>query len=137
MTSPVMKPESAFDARQDDEARRHVADLVADSCTIALDLARLDATAPVSALPNATTPGAGAAPADAALSARYQAARELFTKRLGDAASALSALYASGVERGTPASDRVAELVSEIREEASARSAAKSELDALLPEKPG
>jgi len=114
--------ESAFDPRQDTDMRRHVADLVADSCAIALELGRLEGAAPADVLH-----------ADSALVARYHAARTLLTKRLGDAASALSQLYASGVERGTPASDRVAELVSEIQEEAAARTAAKAELEALLP----
>jgi hypothetical protein len=137
--------ESSFDARQDDDTRRHVADLLAGSCAIALDLARLDAAAaPINtsspaALRAAAAPAAShtavplpAAPAENNLAQRYQAARDLFAKRLADAASALSALYASGVERGTPASDRVAELVQEIREDASARTAAKGELDTLL-----
>jgi hypothetical protein len=128
--------ESAFDARQDDDTRRHVGDLVAGSCTIALDLARLDAAAASLGMALAEAQPAdaphAAAPTDITLAKRYQAARELLARRLGDAASALSALYASGVERGTPASDRVADLVKEIREDASARAAAKSELDALL-----
>jgi hypothetical protein len=133
--------ESSFDARQDDDTRRHVGDLVAGSCAIALDFARLDAAAAPPDLgstvtqptdpPHPAVPPA-ATPADDTLAQRYQAARDLFVKRLGDAASALSALYASGVERGTPASDRVAELVQEIREDASARSAAKRDLDTLL-----
>jgi hypothetical protein len=63
---------------------------------------------------------------------RYKAARTMFAKRLGDAALALAALYASGVEHGTPASDRVAELVTTLKEEASVRSETKADLNALL-----
>ncbi len=115
--------ESTFGRQRDDEAGRHVSDLLTDSCSIALDLARLDEV----------TPGASA---DPALTARFQTAHALFVKRLDDAAAALSELYASGVERGTPASDRVAELASEIKDEASARSAAKADVDALLANSP-
>ena len=46
---------------------------------------------------------------------------------------ALAALFAAGVEHGTPASDRVAELAAVLRDEASVRSRAKAELDAVLP----
>jgi hypothetical protein len=41
-------------------------------------------------------------------------------------------LYVSGVEHGTPASERVAELVSEIKLDASARSAAAEEMKKLV-----
>jgi hypothetical protein len=52
--------------------------------------------------------------------------------RLSHAASALSSLYVAGVEHGSPASDRVAELVGEINADASARRAAATEMGALL-----
>jgi len=48
--------------------------------------------------------------------------------RLRDAATALSEMYASGVEHGTPASNRVADLAVEVRADASARRAAVDEL---------
>ena len=111
--------ESAFDERHDTETRRNVADLVGAACAIALDLARLDAVSP----PNG--------PAGDQLQERYESARRLLTKRLEDAASALGALYAAGLERGTPASDRVADLASELREDASARAAARREMEQL------
>jgi hypothetical protein len=112
--------DSAFDARDDDATREFVAELVSGACDIALDLARIEEVAPT-----AMSGGAD-------LVERYRTARALFEKRLGDAAAALSALFAAGVEHGTPASDRVAELVTELREDAKVRSEAKAELDALL-----
>jgi hypothetical protein len=112
--------ESAFDSTRQAEMRAHVVELVEDACAIAIDLGRVE------------TLSASTAPADVEIGRRYQTARELFAKRLRDAASALSVLYASGVDQGTPASDRVAEIVMELRSEVSARSAARRELDELL-----
>ena len=112
--------ESAFDARSNAAMQADVAELVDGACELALDLERIDEAAP------AATSGA------AELVARYESARALFERQLGEAALALAALYASGVEHGTPASDRVAELVASLREEASVRSEAKAELNALL-----
>jgi len=40
--------------------------------------------------------------------------------------------YAAGVENGSPASDRVAELVADLKADAGARTAAKRELNELL-----
>jgi hypothetical protein len=106
--------ESAFDAETERATRADVAELVTAVCETALELSRLD----------------GAAPAEGVgdLSARYQRAREALVTRLRDAATALSEMYASGVEHGTPASDRVAELAAEVRADASARRAAVDEL---------
>jgi hypothetical protein len=112
--------ESSFDAREEDATREYVAELVAGACDIALDLARIEEVAPT-AISGGTD-----------LAQRYQSARALLEQRLGDAAAALSALFAAGVEHGTPASDRVAQLVTELREEAKVRGEAKAELDALL-----
>ena len=102
-------------------ARQNVSDLVQAACDVAMELSRLERAFPV---------GASTAP-DASLIARVTASRRLFEGRLEDAASALSALYASGVHHGTPASDRVAELVQEIRADAAATSQAWSEVQQL------
>lgn len=117
---------SAFDAAKDDESRSHAATLVVACCDTALELARLDALI-------ASAPRASGSPPDAtALDQRYVSARAEFAKRLTDAATALGELYASGIEHGTPASDRVAELAGELRSDAASRSAAKAEVDELL-----
>lgn len=112
--------DSAFDARSDQATQDDVSELVDGACEIALDLSRIDESVP------AATSGAPE------LVERYKAARTMFAKRLGDAALALAALYASGVEHGTPASDRVAELLTTLKEEASVRSETKADLNALL-----
>lgn len=105
--------------------RGNVAELVAACCTTALDLARLDAFLAPGA---STRPAAGRAELDA----RGRDARALFARRLGDAELALRSLYTAGVECGTPASDRVAELVTEIQSDAAARRDATAELRRLL-----
>jgi hypothetical protein len=108
----------AFDEPWGASARQNVSDLVEAACEVARELSRLERAFPV---------GASPAP-DASLIAEVTASRRLFEGRLEDAASALSALYASGVHQGTPASDRVAELVQEIRADAAATSHAWSEV---------
>ena len=115
--------ESAFDATQDSVTNVHVAELVSAACATALELANIDAS-------RATVAGSMATPTSAQLelTSRLQNARTLMAKRLSDAAEALRALYAAGVERGTPASDRVAELAAELRGEASARGEALGEM---------
>jgi hypothetical protein len=67
----------------------------------------------------------------AQLRVKLNASRSLFAGRLEDAASALASMYASGVHHGTPASDRVAELVHEIRADAAASNYAWSEVQRL------
>ena len=116
---------SAFGARDDADIRAHVVELLGDACEIAIDLARIDASAPL------VTSPAGE------VEWRFQVARTLFERRLGDASLSLASLYASGVERGTPASDRVARLVTILRDEAAVRSEAKAEIEALLVPPPG
>lgn len=117
---------SNFDPSKDDESRMHAADLVVASCDTALELARLDALIESGGRASAKP----AAPSD--LDARYVAARATFAKRLTDAATALGELYASGIEHGTPASDRVAELAAELKSDAASRVAAQTEVDELL-----
>ena len=119
------RDESRFDATEERQLREHVAGLVDACCTTALDLSRLDQfTAPTS--DGASTRGD--------LVARATKARELFRDRLTTAAAALAELYTSNVERGTPSTDRVAELTAEISSDASARTAATAEMAKLLGE---
>ena len=114
--------ESRFDAAEERQLAEHVTGLVYACCATAADLARLDQFE--------------ASAADAAgradLVSRAAKARELFRDRLTSAASALAELYTSNVERGTPSTDRVAELTAEISADASARSEAAAEMKALL-----
>jgi hypothetical protein len=117
---------SAFDPSKDDESRAHAAELVIASCDTALELARLDA------LLAAESRADKKAASEQELVSRYAAVRARFVKRLTDAAAALGELYASGIENGTPASDRVQELVGELKSDAASRAAAKVEVDELL-----
>jgi len=116
------RSESRFDAAEERQLAEHVTSLVDACCTTAADLVRLDQFA-------ATAPS-DAGHAD--LISRAAKARELFRDRLTNAASALAELYTSNVERGTPSTDRVAELTAEISADASARSEAASEMKTLL-----
>ena len=117
--------DSRFDVAEENQLREHVTGLVDACCTTAGDLARLDQFA--------STAAEGAA-ARADLVGRAGKASELFRARLTNAAVALAELYTSNVERGTPSTDRVAELTAEIGSDASARSAATQEMDRLLGE---
>jgi len=104
------------------DARRNVSELLEAACDIAREMARLDRAFP------AGTPSS----ADDEVVAAAWASRRLFAGRLEDATSALAAMYAAGVAHGTPASDRVAELVNEIRADAAATSHARAEVQKLL-----
>ena len=112
---------SVFDEPWGESARQNVSDLVEASCEVALELSRIERALATNAL---------SAP-DAHLIAKLANSRRLFAGRLEDAASALASMYASGVHHGTPASDRVAELVQEIRADAAATSHAWSEIQKL------
>lgn len=111
----------AFAEPWGESARHNVSDLVEASCEVAVELSRLERVSAADAL---------SAP-DAQVRVKLNASRSLFAGRLEDAASALAALYASGVHHGTPASDRVAELVQEIRADAAATSYAWAEMQKL------
>ena len=102
--------ESRFDATEERQLAEHVSGLVDACCATAADLARLDQFG----------------------TSRAAKARDLFRDRLTNAASALAELYTSNVERGTPSTDRVAELTAEISADASARSEAAAEMKTLL-----
>ena len=119
------RDESRFDASEERQLREHVTGLVDACCTTALDLSRLDQF-------TAATGDGAASRGD--LVARATKARELFRDRLTNAAAALAELYTSNVERGTPSTDRVAELTAEISSDASARTAATAEMAKLLGE---
>lgn len=124
--------ESSFDDAREKETHENVVELVSAACEIALELSRLDQAAPQAGAPNPSLASDGTAPAGEDLGARYAKARELLVKRLDDARVALRELYASGVEHGTPASDRVAGLATELRADAGARNAAMNEMNGLL-----
>ena len=115
--------DSRFDASEEERLAEHVSGLVDACCTTAGDLARLDEFA---------SDGATGTSARTDLASRAAKARELFRDRLTNAASALAELYTANVERGTPSTDRVAELTAEISSDASARSAATQEMSKLL-----
>jgi hypothetical protein len=120
---PILASRSTtFDPAAESASRTNVESLVAACCGTAIDLSRLDA---------ASSPKT-ATPRDPALDVRFAAARDMLVKRMSDATSALTALYAAGLENGTPASNRVAELASEISADAKARGAAASEIGQLL-----
>jgi hypothetical protein len=120
---PILVSRSTtFDPAAESASRTNVESLVAACCGTAIDLSRLDAA----------SSSKNAAPRDATLDARFASARDMLVKRMSDATSALAALYASGLEHGTPASNRVAELASEISADAQARGAAATEIARLL-----
>jgi hypothetical protein len=120
---PILASHSTtFDPAAESASRTSVESLVAACCGTGIDLARLDAAS--SAKP-ATAP-------DPSLDARFAAARGMLVKRMSDATAALTALYAAGLEHGTPASNRVAELASEISADEKARDAAATEIAQLL-----
>jgi len=120
--------DSDFDARANTVLHENVAGLVDACCATALELARLDA----SFVSHTRAVGGAAKNAHDELATRYAAARSLFVARLRDAEAALRDLYAAGVERGTPSSDRVAELATEIQADAAARREARDELQRAL-----
>jgi len=118
---PLLAPHAAaLDEQQERATRDNVCSLVEACCTTALEMARLD-------LASAGDQANGSDEAK-----HVAAARELLAGRLSHAATALSSLYVAGVEHGSPASDRVAELVGEINADASARREAATQMEALL-----
>jgi hypothetical protein len=114
-------------SRPDDRhVERDVVDLVDACCAIALELQRVDSFLALPADPRLS---------DARLAesrTRCGETRALLARRLADAVAAIDALHAQLLREGTPASDRVAELASELQAEASARGAATRELYELL-----
>jgi hypothetical protein len=118
--------DSAFDAAHDEVTRANASELVVECCEVALQLSQVDE------LRTADIRAAQDAAQRQATRAKYDATYRMLMQHLSNAADALAALYVSGVEHGTPASERVAALVSEIRLDASARSAAAAEMKKLV-----
>jgi hypothetical protein len=124
-------PSTTFDEREERETRKDVDDLIDACCESALELSTIDAV--VSATPARAPRVAGAASTPSGeVNARLASARELVLRRLSDARTAVRTLYAADVEQGTSASERVASLAAEIKSDAAARRAAKTDVDALL-----
>jgi hypothetical protein len=120
----LARHESRFDSREEQRVRDDVSALIEACCATAGDLGRVEQ------FTSAT--GSAPATANAALMEKAEKARELFRGRLTSAAEALATLYASGLEQGTPSTDRIAELTSQITTDATARAAATTELRDLL-----
>jgi hypothetical protein len=118
--------DSAFASAHDELTRANVSELVVECCDVALDLSHVDDLRASDVLE------ARDASQRQAARAKYDATHDMLVLHLANAADALAALYVSGVEHGTPASERVAALVSEIRLDASARSAAAAEMKKLV-----
>jgi hypothetical protein len=107
------------------ELLRDCAELVEVSCATAVELARLEQ---LRAGVARTVGGADRR----ALRHDLTAGSDLLRRRLGDAAEAITRLYVQSVERGSPSSDRVAELVRDLTAEVSIRRRANAEVEALL-----
>ncbi len=118
-TAAFAGADPAFDKSAEQATRSSVTELVEGSCHIATDLARLE-----TAIPATRTSGE--------VRSHAVASSELLAKRLSDASASVAALVASSMEGGTPASDRVEELVRDIKADASARRDAKEELKQTL-----
>jgi hypothetical protein len=118
---------TAFDVSKDNEARARAGELIVASCDTAIELSQLDDMLDVH-----TAPDGAELSADMSLLNKLSSARDLFANRLRAASLALGGVYAAGVENGSPASDRVAELVADLKADAGARTAAKRELNELL-----
>jgi hypothetical protein len=117
------------DRPDDRRIQRDVVDLVDACCAIAVELHRVDSFLALPADPRL---------ADARLAEsrkRCSDTRALLARRLADAGAAIDALHAQLLQEGSPASDRVSELASELQAEASARGAATRELYELLESK--
>jgi hypothetical protein len=117
--------EGALDDRQETATRENILSLINACCYTALELARLDAAS-----------GARNPSPDPDATNQTAAARELLVGRLSSAAAALTSLYVAGVMHGSPASDAVAQLAEEINADARARTAAATEISALLGDVP-
>jgi hypothetical protein len=102
--------------------RQSVCELLEAASQVAIDAARLDTN-----LRSGTM-----LQRDPSVYVAAGRARAQYAKQLADAASTLNALVASGLAHGTPESDRVTELVTEIREDTAARTEAWKEIDSLL-----
>jgi len=120
----VLRQASAIFAREGGDviARKPVQELVHSACLVAIDVSRLDVALSSGRLKEAN---------EGAFTSAV-AARQLHARRLTDAASTLAALNASGLAQGTPESERVEQLVVDIREDAAIRLAAWAEVDSIM-----
>jgi hypothetical protein len=104
---------------------RDCAELVEVSCATAIELARLEHLL-------ARDASIAGASDRRALRDQLTEGSGLLRRRLGDAGDAMTKLYAQSVERGSPPSDRVAELARDLSAEVSVRRRANAEVEALL-----
>jgi hypothetical protein len=104
------------------ETREAVTELLTLASQVALDATRLDMTIQSGAM---TT-------RNPAVLVSAGKARAQYTLQLEEVVATLNAVVASGLAHGTAESERVSELVTQIRDEAEARSEAWKEIDALL-----
>jgi hypothetical protein len=110
-----------LDATHERATRDHVERLVEASCASALELAQIDDALRTDSVK-----------VDMQTREHLVSARERLQTRLANASSALRQLYVTGLTNASGASDRVAELTSELTADASARRAALTELSRLL-----
>jgi hypothetical protein len=104
------------------DTRESVCELLEAASQVAIDASRLDTTLQSGTMLHK----------DPSVHAAADRARAQYAKQLAEAASTLNALVASGLAHGTPESERITELVTEIREETVARTEAWKEIDSLL-----
>lgn len=104
------------------DTRESVRELLEGASQVALDASRLDTI-----LRSGTM-----LQRDPSVHAAAMRARAQYAYQLAESKSTLQALVASGLSHGTPESERLAELVTAIREETEARSEAWKEIDSLL-----
>jgi len=117
---------STLDESYEQATREHVERLVEACSDSALELSQLEEAL---AGDNVTV---GGSKFDGATRDRLVAARTLLHTRLANAGETLKQLYAVGLTTSSAASERVAELTSELRQDASARRAALAELSQVL-----
>ena len=112
------------DSVRDRASRRDVVALVEASCALGEELDRVDAFL-----------GQPRVPADVradGLRERCSATRNRLTDRLTEACTAIETLHAQLLEEQSDAAERVAELATELTEEARVRHDAAAEIDGLL-----
>ena len=102
--------------------RESVCELLEAASHVAIDAARLDSTLRSGAMLQR----------EQSVRLSAEKARAQYVKQLSDVAMTLNAVVASGLAHGTPESERVTELVTEMRDETNARTEAWKEIDSLL-----
>lgn len=117
---------NALDDSHEQATREHVEHLVVACCDSAIELSQIEEALA------ADVTAAATAKFDGPTRDRLIAARSLLDTRLMNAADVLKQLYAADLTRTSTASERVAELTSELTEDAAVRRAALAELSDLL-----